>query len=134
LVKNGSADKAGIQVRNIDQFLQVHCGNIITALDHYPFKDDGEYISYIENHKSVGQKIVISVDRAGHTIDLTAILGERTLSSATSTGERTLSSATSTFIISFLYYRVNIMERPPSSTNLAFDSAVSSSHIQDYGN
>jgi S1-C subfamily serine protease len=84
LVKNGPADKAGIQGRNIDQFLQVHGGDIITALDHYPVKDTGEYISYIENHKSVGQKIVITIDRGGHTIDLTAVLGERPLSSATS--------------------------------------------------
>jgi S1-C subfamily serine protease len=81
LVKNGPADKAGIQGRNIDQFL--HGGDIITALDHYPVKDTGEYISYIENQKSVGQKIIITVYRSGHTIDLTAVLGERPLSSGT---------------------------------------------------
>jgi S1-C subfamily serine protease len=51
----------GIHGRNIDEFLQVHGGDIVTALDHIPVNDTGEFISYIENHKSVGEKIIITV-------------------------------------------------------------------------
>jgi S1-C subfamily serine protease len=81
LVKNGPAGKAGIHGRTTDEFLQVHGGDIITALDHIPVNDTGDYISYIENHKSVGEKIIITVYRNGHALDLTAVLGQRPVSS-----------------------------------------------------
>jgi S1-C subfamily serine protease len=84
LVKDGPANKAGIHGRTIDEFLQVHGGDIITALDHIPINDTGDFISYIENHKSVGEKIIITVYRNDHAIDLTAVLGQRPLTSITS--------------------------------------------------
>jgi S1-C subfamily serine protease len=83
LEKNGPANKAGIMGRTTDEFLQVHGGDIITALDHIPIKDTGEFISYIENHKLVGEKIIVTVYRNGHAIDLTVVLGKRPLSSTT---------------------------------------------------
>jgi S1-C subfamily serine protease len=81
LAKDGPASKAGIHGRTIDEFLQVHGGDIITALDHIPVNDTSDYISYIENHKSVGEKIIITLYRNGHAIDLTALLGQRPVSS-----------------------------------------------------
>jgi S1-C subfamily serine protease len=84
LAKDGPANKAGIHGRTIDEFLQVHGGDIITALDHIPVNDTGDFISYIENHKSVGEKIIITVYRNGQAIDLTAVLRQRPLGSSTS--------------------------------------------------
>jgi S1-C subfamily serine protease len=85
LTKYGPANKAGIHGRCTDEFLQVHGGDIITALDHIPVNDTGDFISYIENHKSVGEKIIITVYRNGHAMDLTAVLGQRPVVSSTST-------------------------------------------------
>ncbi|MFL6398258.1 MAG: S1C family serine protease [Nitrososphaeraceae archaeon] len=82
LAKDGPASKAGIHGRTTDEFLQVHGGDIITALDHIPVNDTGDYISYLENHKSVGEKIIITVYRNGHAIDLTAVLGQRPVASS----------------------------------------------------
>lgn len=81
MVKDGPAHKAGVQGRNTDQFLQAHGGDIITALDGFPVKDTSELISYIENNKSVEDKIIITVYRNDQTFNLTAILGERAISS-----------------------------------------------------
>lgn len=57
---------------------------ISSLLDHIRVKDTGEFIAYIENHKSVGEKIIITVYRDGHGIDLIAVLGERPVSLTTS--------------------------------------------------
>ena len=82
LAKDGPASKAGIHGRTTDEFLEVHDGDIITALDHIRVNDTGDYISYLENHKLVGEKIIITVYRNGHAIDLTAVLGQRPVSSS----------------------------------------------------
>jgi S1-C subfamily serine protease len=84
LAKDGPANKAGIHGRTIDEFLQVHGDDVITALDHIPVNDTGDFISYIENHKSVGEKIILTVYRNGHAIDLIAVLGQRPVASTTS--------------------------------------------------
>jgi S1-C subfamily serine protease len=83
LAKDGPANKAGIHGRTTDEFLQVHGGDIITALDHIPVNDTGDFISYIENHKSAGEKIIITVYKNDQPTDLTAVLGLRPVVSST---------------------------------------------------
>jgi S1-C subfamily serine protease len=52
-------------------------GDIITAIDGHPVKRIDDLISYIEEHKLVGDNIVLTVNRNGQTTDLTATLQTR---------------------------------------------------------
>jgi S1-C subfamily serine protease len=81
LVKDGPADKAGVKGKNNDEFLQ---GDIIRALDGLPIMDSNELLSYIENNKSVGEKIIITLYRNNQSTNLIAVLGERPISLYTS--------------------------------------------------
>ena len=79
LVNGGPADKAGIQ--GIHQ--SIH-GDIITALDGIPIKNAPDLLSYIDNNKSPGEKITITIYRNNHTSNLIATLGQRPTSLYTS--------------------------------------------------
>ncbi len=72
LVNGGPADKAGI--KGIHQSLH---GDIITALDGIPIKNTPDLLSYIDNNKSPGEKITITIYRSNHTSNLVATLGQR---------------------------------------------------------
>ena len=52
-------------------------GDIITAIDGHPVKRIDDVISYIEEHKLVGDNVVLTVNRNGQTTDLTATLQSR---------------------------------------------------------
>ena len=67
LVKEGPADKAGVQGEN--EFPQ---GDIITALDGFPISNIHELLSYIENSKFTGEKINISIYRNNQTHNLSS--------------------------------------------------------------
>jgi S1-C subfamily serine protease len=77
LVKDGPTDKAG----NRDNALQ---GSIITALDGHPINNTNELLSYIEDNKLVGEKIIITWYKNNQTNDLIITLGERPISLYTS--------------------------------------------------
>ena len=77
LVKDGPTDKAG----NRDNALQ---GGIITALDGHPISNINELLSYIEENKTVGEKIIITWYKNNQTNHLPVTLGERPLSLYTS--------------------------------------------------
>ncbi len=79
LVHGGPADKAG--VKGIHQ--SIH-GDIITALDGIPIKNAPGLLSYIENNKSPGERIHITIYRNNHTSNLIVILGQRPTSLYTS--------------------------------------------------
>ena len=79
LVNGGPADKAGI----IGKHQSFH-GDIITALDGIPVKNTPDFMSYIENNKSPGEKINITIYRNNHTTILIATLGQRPTSLYTS--------------------------------------------------
>ena len=79
LVKEGPADKAGLQGKH-----QLLYGDIIIALDGTPIRNTTDLLSYIENNKSPGEGINISIYRNNHTSNLTAILGQRPISLYTS--------------------------------------------------
>ncbi len=79
LVEDGPAEEAGVQGRNES----LH-GDIITALDGFPIGNTEDLLSYIENNKSTGEKITISIHRNNQASNLVATLGERPISVYTS--------------------------------------------------
>lgn len=74
------ADIAGIigRVENGD----IPAGDIITAVDGHQVKRMEDIISYIEEQKSVGDKVVITVNRGGQSLDLTATVQARPLTTS----------------------------------------------------
>ena len=79
LVEDGPAEQAGVQGRN-----ESHHGDIITALDGFPISNTEDLLSYIDNNKSPGEKIAISIHRNNQANNLMATLGERPISVYTS--------------------------------------------------
>ncbi|HYT02649.1 MAG TPA: trypsin-like peptidase domain-containing protein [Candidatus Acidoferrum sp.] len=77
IVKGGAVDKAGLHGSTTDQFGKKHGGDIISAVDSLQTKRMEDLISYVEGHKSVGDKIVLSVFRNGQTLNLQAVLQQR---------------------------------------------------------
>ncbi|HYY66412.1 MAG TPA: PDZ domain-containing protein, partial [Nitrososphaeraceae archaeon] len=55
-------------------------GDIITAIDGHPVKRIDDVISYIEEHKLVGDNIVLTVNRNGQTMNFNTTLQARPLS------------------------------------------------------
>ena len=77
IIKGGPADKAGIIPATPDQNNIPHGGDIITALDGHPVKTIYDVIVYLDEQKNVGDKVVVTVNRLGKSIDLNAALGAR---------------------------------------------------------
>jgi len=65
VVSGGPADKAGIHAATLDNNNIPHGGDIITAIDNHPMKTIYDVIAYLDDEKSVGDKVVLTVDRAG---------------------------------------------------------------------
>jgi S1-C subfamily serine protease len=86
ITKNGPADKAGIHGSTIDQYSRKHLGDIILAVDRKPLGVES-LLQYIDQHKSVGEKITLTVYRDGRTVDLNATLTTRDSSIASLTRE-----------------------------------------------
>ncbi|HEX5892998.1 MAG TPA: trypsin-like peptidase domain-containing protein [Nitrososphaeraceae archaeon] len=77
IVKDGPADKAGIQGRITDQYGEKHGGDIITAVDGRNVIQNEDLISYIEENKEVGDKITFTIYRNGQFLDLEMTIQER---------------------------------------------------------
>jgi S1-C subfamily serine protease len=77
ITKNGPADKAGVHGSTTDQYSKKHGGDIITAIDGHPIVKSDDLITYIDQHKSVGDSVTLTVYRNGHTLDLKATLTAR---------------------------------------------------------
>src|ERR687886_544148 len=77
IVKDGPADKAGIEGSIVDKYDKRHWGDIITAVDDHPVIRNEDLISYIEQHKSVGEDVNLSIYRNGQVIKLNATLAAR---------------------------------------------------------
>ena len=77
ITKNGPADKAGIHGSTTDQYSKKHAGDIIVAVDSRPVVRIDDMISYIDQHKSAGDNLTLTVYRNGHTLDLKATLTAR---------------------------------------------------------
>ena len=77
IVKAGPADKAGLDASTVDKYDKRHWGDIITAVDGHPVIRNEDLISYIEQHKSVGETVNLSVFRNGQILNLHTILVAR---------------------------------------------------------
>lgn len=77
VVKGGPADMAGIVAATLDDNNIPHGGDIITAIDGHPMKTIDDIIAYLDDEKSVGGKVSITVDRQGKSLDLIATLEVR---------------------------------------------------------
>src|SRR5919198_3612628 len=77
IVKDGPADKADIEGSIVDKYDKRHWGDIITAVDGHPIIRNEDLISYIEEHKSVGEDVNLSIYRNGQVIKLNATLAAR---------------------------------------------------------
>jgi S1-C subfamily serine protease len=77
ITKNGPADKAGVNGSTIDEYSKKHLGDIITAIDGHRIIRVDDLASYIDQHKSVGDNVTLTVYRHGHFLDLKTVLAAR---------------------------------------------------------
>ncbi|HJT49944.1 MAG TPA: trypsin-like peptidase domain-containing protein [Nitrososphaeraceae archaeon] len=75
--KSSPADKAGIHGSTVDQYSIKHGGDIIKAVDGQPITKSEDLISYIDDHKSVGDSVVFTIYRNGHILNLQTTLAAR---------------------------------------------------------
>ena len=66
ITKNGPADKAGIHGSTIDQYAKKHLGDIIIAADGNNITKSDDLINYLDQHKSIGDNLTLTVYRNGH--------------------------------------------------------------------
>jgi len=77
VVSGGPANKAGIIAATLDSNKIPHGGDIITAIDGHQVKTIDDVIAYLDDEKSVGDKITLTVNRLGKSLDLTVTLEAR---------------------------------------------------------
>lgn len=77
IVKNGPADKAGVNGSVTNQYGERLGGDIITAVDGSPVIKFEDLISYLETKKSAGQNMTLTVYQNGETIDKQIMIGQR---------------------------------------------------------
>lgn len=77
VVKDSPAEKSGLHEATYNINQEIKSGDVIISIDEHKIKDITELIMYLSEHTKVGDKIVLEVNRDGSTIQLTAILKER---------------------------------------------------------
>lgn len=77
VVKDSPAQKAGLIAAGIDENNTSYRPDIIIAVDGHPMKTIYDIISYMDEHKSVGDKIVLTINRDGKILDLEITLQAR---------------------------------------------------------
>jgi S1-C subfamily serine protease len=77
IVKNGPADKAGINGSTTNQYGERFGGDIITAADGNPVIKMEDLISYLEIQKSPGENMTLTVFKNGQRIDKQITIGQR---------------------------------------------------------
>ncbi len=81
VVPNSSASQAGLQGYNktatINGILYKIGGDIIIAADGYPIKKIDDLLNYLQDQKSVGDKMVLTIIRDGKTMQVTLTLQQR---------------------------------------------------------
>jgi S1-C subfamily serine protease len=74
IVKGGPADRAGVRGSITDQYGKVHGGDIITSIDRHPVIRFEDLITYLDEHRSVGDSVMLKVYRDGKLLDVNATL------------------------------------------------------------
>ena len=77
LVKDGPAQKAGLQEATYNAKQELKGGDIITALDGHQIRDIDDLVIYLADNKKVGDSVVIEIHRDNSVIELTTILQAR---------------------------------------------------------
>lgn len=77
IVKDGPADKAGINGSIMNQYGEKQGGDIIIAVDKSRIGQMEDLISYLETQKTVGENLTLTVYRDGNTIDKEVTIGQR---------------------------------------------------------
>ena len=72
--KGGPADKAGLHGSSLDQYYQRHSGDMIVAVDAHNVTKADDFIAYIDEHKSPGDTLNLTVFRDGKILHLVANL------------------------------------------------------------
>jgi len=83
------ADKAGLQGVAQDEFSNTqHVGDVITGIDGHSLRSIDDLIGYIDVHKSVGDNVVLTVNRHDQIMNMNVVLQTRppSLENATSQG------------------------------------------------
>jgi S1-C subfamily serine protease len=68
--RGGPADKAKLKGSIINQFDEREGGNIIIAIDGEPITTADEFNAYIDEHKSVGDEVDLSIYRNGKPLNM----------------------------------------------------------------
>jgi S1-C subfamily serine protease len=91
-VQPGSpADKAGLQGVSQNSFSNTQTvGDIITGIDGHPVRTIDDLINYTYLHKSIGDNVVLSVNRHGQTMNLNLVLQTRPPSLGNSAPEESI--------------------------------------------
>jgi S1-C subfamily serine protease len=77
VVDGGPAQKAGLREATYTANGGLKGGDIITALDGRQIRDMDDLIIYIADNKSVGDSVLLQINRNGDTVELTATLQAR---------------------------------------------------------
>jgi S1-C subfamily serine protease len=77
VVRDGPAHKAGLQEATYNASREIKGGDIIIALDGQSVRDIDDLIIYLADNKSVGDNVVLTVNRNNQTIELAATLQAR---------------------------------------------------------
>jgi S1-C subfamily serine protease len=77
IVKGGPADMAGVRGSVTDQYGKVHGGDVIISIDRHPVIRFEDLITYLDEHKSVGDSVMLKVYRNGKLLDVNATLQPR---------------------------------------------------------
>lgn len=74
VVRGGTADKAGINATTINKYGERQSGDVIIALDGHSIIDIEGLLSYVEEHKKIGENITFTVYRDGKYFNLSTAL------------------------------------------------------------
>ena len=74
VVRGGTADIAGIEAATTNKYGERQSGDVITALDGNSIADIEGLLSYVQENKAIGEKIVFTVYRDGQYLNLSAPL------------------------------------------------------------
>jgi len=77
IIKDGPADNAGLLGSITDQYGDKHGNDIITAVDNNNVTYMEDLVSYIDENKQPGEKLILTVFRNQSYLDTPVLLGDR---------------------------------------------------------
>jgi S1-C subfamily serine protease len=72
--RNGTADLAGIHGSATNEYGEILSGDVITAIDGIPVTKFEDLLSYVQEHKSVGDQISFTIYRNGQILKLQGVV------------------------------------------------------------